>query len=150
MTTCRRYWRSGEGRKNQARSAWQGIEVLCRWKALLRTARDLEALAELKYGNDLAIIAIHAAIAYTDALTTAYREVKSTDGDHRRAADLLVHALGRRADPDQIERLRSILDAKTHASYSGDYYSLAQGRGILRETEVFVAWAEDLFRNRPI
>jgi hypothetical protein len=119
-------------------------------QALLRTARDLEALAELKYGNDLAIIAIHAAIAYTDALTTAYREVKSTDGDHRRAADLLVHALGRRADPDQIERLRSILDAKTHASYSGDYYSLAQGRGILRETEVFVAWAEDLFRNRPI
>ncbi|MEX0893605.1 MAG: hypothetical protein WEB88_15670 [Gemmatimonadota bacterium] len=118
-------------------------------QALLRTAHDLETLAEAKYGNGLAIVAIHAAIAFTDALSTAYREIRSTDGDHRRGAEVLMHALGHRADPDQIERLRRILDAKTHASYSGNYYTLEQGQRILRETEAFSSWAEDLFRNRP-
>jgi hypothetical protein len=90
-------------------------------RALYRTAKDLETLGERKYGNGLAIVAIHAAIAYTDALTVAYREIRSTDKDHRRATDVLQHALGHRADPDQLRRLRGILDAKTHASYSGTY-----------------------------
>lgn len=67
-------------------------------RALLRTARDLELLGDAKYGNGLAIVAIHAAIAYTDALTVAYREIKSVDGEHVRAAEVLVHALGSRAD----------------------------------------------------
>jgi hypothetical protein len=40
-------------------------------RALLRTAEDLATMAEAKFGNGLAIIAIHAAIAYTDALTVA-------------------------------------------------------------------------------
>ena len=133
--------------KRQDRSSASKYHAVGR--ALLRTAQDLESVADLKYGNGLAIIAIHAAIAYTDALTTAYREIRSTDGDHRRAADVLLHALGRRADPTEVGRLRAILDAKTHASYSGNYYTLADGQRILRETEAFIAWAEELFTNRP-
>ena len=41
-------------------------------RALHGTARDLAELAESRYGNGMAIVAIHAAIAYTDALTVAY------------------------------------------------------------------------------
>lgn len=118
-------------------------------RALYRTARDLDTIGEPKYGNGLAIIAIHAAIAYTDALSVAYREIRSTDGDHRRAVDVLQHALGRRAQPEQIRRLRSILDAKTHASYSGSWYSLEDARRILNDLEAFVKWAEELLLNRP-
>ncbi len=117
--------------------------------ALLRTARDLNALGELKYGNALAIIAVHAAIAYCDALCIAYREIKSSDGDHRRAVDVLAHALGARVDEKQLNRLAAVLDAKTHASYSGNYYTLEEARLLLSETEVFVAWAEDLYQKRP-
>ena len=119
-------------------------------RALHRTASDLAALGESKYGNGLAIVAIHAAIAYTDALTVAYREIRSTDGDHRRATDVLLHALGHRADPEQVRRLRGILDAKSHASYSGTYYPLEDAERILRETDAFVSWAEELFARRPI
>ena len=90
-------------------------------QALLKTAGDLEALADPRYGNALAIIAIHAAIAFTDALTVTYRELKSTDGDHTRAADLLVHAMGHKADAGQVRRLRGILNAKSSASYSGNF-----------------------------
>jgi hypothetical protein len=118
-------------------------------RSLLRTARDLEQMGEPKYGNGLAIVAIHAAIAYTDALTVAYREIKSTDGEHTRAAEVLVHALGSRADARQVDRLRGILDAKSHASYSGNYYTLRDGREILQELERFAEWAEERFANRP-
>jgi hypothetical protein len=112
-------------------------------RALLQTARDLDTMGEPKYGNGLAIIAIHAAIAYTDALTVSFRELKSTVGEHLQAADLLVHALGHHADADQVRRLRRILGAKSHASYSGNYYTLDDGREILQDLEQFAAWAEE-------
>lgn len=119
-------------------------------RALHETARHLDLMAEAKYGNGLAIIAIHAAIAYTDALTTAFREIKSTDGDHTRAADVLVHALGHQASPEQMRRLKGILNAKTHASYSGAYYTLQDGQNILRETELYVRWAEEKLIDRLV
>lgn len=117
-------------------------------RALLQTARDLELIGEPQYGNGLAIITVHAAIAYTDALTIAYRELRSTDGEHLQAAALLVDALGRDADADQVRRLRRILSSKSHASYSGSYYTLDEGRKILQELERFAAWAEDRLAGR--
>lgn len=119
-------------------------------RALLQTARDLDTMGEPKYGNGLAIIAIHAAIAYTDALTVAFRELKSTDGEHLQAADVLVHALGHYADADQVRRLRRILGAKSHASYSGSFYTLEDGRGILEELERFAAWGEERLADRRL
>ncbi len=63
-------------------------------RALLCTARDLETMGEPKYGNGLAIIAIH-------------------------------------------------------ASYSGSFYTLEDGRDILQDLEQFAAWAEKRLANRP-
>jgi hypothetical protein len=125
-------------------------------RGLLATARDLESMGDAKYGNGLAIIAIiamiaiHAAIAYTDALTVAYREIRSTDGEHTRAAEVLVHALGHRADAEQVRRLRRIPGAKTHASYSGSYYTIDDGRAMLLELEHFARWAEDRLTDRTL
>lgn len=118
-------------------------------QGLRNTARDLKTMAEPKYGNGLAIIAIHSAIAYTDALTVSYGGFKSTDGDHSRASDALRRALGHRAEAGQIRRLARILDAKSHASYSGSYYTLSDGEYILRELEDFASWAEELYQMRP-
>ncbi|HET6762349.1 MAG TPA: hypothetical protein VFH27_01725, partial [Longimicrobiaceae bacterium] len=108
-------------------------------QGLRNTAGDLSEMGEAKYGNGLAIVAIHCAIAYTDALTVAYGGFKSTDGDHARASEALQRALGHRADPAQVRRLASVLDAKSHASYSGRYYTLADGEQIFRKVEEFAA-----------
>ncbi len=116
--------------------------------ALLKTASDLGALADPRYGNALAIIAIHAAIAFTDALTVTYRELKSTDGDHTRAADLLVHAMGHKADAGQVRRLRGILNAKSSASYSGNFYTLADGLRVLVDTRVYAEWSARMLQER--
>jgi hypothetical protein len=95
-----------------------------------------------------AIIAIHAAIAFTDALTVSYRELKSTDGDHTRAADLLVHAMGHKADADEVKRLRGILNAKSSASYSGNFYTLADGMRVLTETRIYAEWSAEMMQER--
>lgn len=119
-------------------------------RALLQTARDLATMGDPKYGNALAIIAIHAAIAYTDALTVAFRELKSTDGEHLQAAELLAHTIGPRIDADHLRRLRRILGSKSHASYSGSYYTLEDGREILQDLERFTEWAEDRLTERRL
>ena len=119
-------------------------------RSLLRNSHELDAISETKYGNGLAIIAIHAAIAYTDALTIAFRGIKSQDGDHARAADVLAHALGQnRSHAEHVNRLRGILQAKSNVSYSGQYYTLEEGRRIVREATVFITWAEDMLARRP-
>jgi hypothetical protein len=119
-------------------------------RSLHRNAQELEAISESKYGNGLAIIAIHAAIAYADAITIAYRGIKSQDGDHARAADVLAHALGqRREHAGQVTRLRSILQAKSDVSYSGTFFTLEDGKKLARDTAEFVRWAEDMLAMRP-
>lgn len=119
-------------------------------RSLFRNTQELDAISESRYGNGLAIIAIHAAIAYTDALTIRFRGIKSSDGDHARAADVLAHALGqRRGHEAQVNRLRRILQAKSDASYSGQYYTLEDGRRIVRETAEFVRWAEEMLASHP-
>ncbi len=127
----------------------QALKYIAVGEALHRTAQDLAELAEPRYGNGMAIVAIHAAIAYTDALTIAFRGIKSTNGDHTRAAAVLQHALGHRADEAQVRRLRAILNAKSHASYSGSYYTIENARAILERTNEFIAWAKAVYEERP-
>lgn len=127
----------------------RAVKYLAIGRALHRNSQELEAISESRYGNGLAIIAIHAAIAYTDALTIAYRGIKSQDGEHSRAADVLAHALGQYDHAGQVSRLRGILQAKSDASYSGHYYTLDDGRRIVREVTEFVRWAEGMMDARP-
>ena len=117
-------------------------------RALVETAGALDLIADAKYGNGLAIISVHAAIAYTDALTVAFRGVKSVDGDHVRAADVLEFALGPQVDASQVKLLRRILDEKSEASYGANLYSLDEGRRLLRRVEMYAAWAEGLLGDK--
>ncbi len=68
--------------------------------ALLESANALQtiAAADTRYGNAIAAVAIHAAIACNDALTIAYAEFKSTEGDHEKAPDALLSADRERRD----------------------------------------------------
>lgn len=118
-------------------------------RALLETAKALDVIGESRYGNGLGIIAVHAAIAYTDALTIAFRGVKSVDGDHTRAADVLVHALGQRAEDMQVRRLKRVLTAKSEVSYGGSFYTLDEGRELLADVTRYGAWAEEMLGNCP-
>jgi hypothetical protein len=119
--------------------------------SLLASARALESIAVPgdPYGNAIGVVAVHAAIAYNDALTIAFRGIKSTEGDHRKAADVLQQALGHRAAAEQVDRLRSVLSMKDRISYAGQYYTLQEAQQLLQSADAFAAWAEALYLERP-
>jgi hypothetical protein len=119
--------------------------------SLLASAVALEVVAAEgdPYGNAVGVVAIHAAIAYNDALTIAFRGIKSTEGEHGKAADVLQRAMVNRASPEQVDRLRSILSLKDRISYGGQYYTLDEARRLLRSAEAFAEWAERMYRERP-
>lgn len=120
-------------------------------RALHSTANDLNQLAVEgdTYGNAMAIVAIHAAIAYADALSIAFREIKSIDGEHAMAVATLRHAVGYRADEAQMRRLDRIIDQKTAVSYQGQYYTLADARAVVEKLDAFAEWVLSVWENRP-
>ncbi len=71
------------------------------------------------------------------------------DGDHTRAVEVLEHALGQRVDAAQVRRLRRVLNAKSHVSYGGSYYSLDEGRDLLKDVSRYSTWAEEMLVTRP-
>ena len=119
--------------------------------ALLESAGVLAELATDadSFGNAIAVVAVHACIAYNDALSIAWRGVKSTEGDHARAADTLVYALGPVAAAEQVRQLRMVLSRKDHVSYQGSYYRVSDAARLLEQAGAFCAWAEDMYDRRP-
>jgi len=119
--------------------------------ALLESASVLSDLATDadSFGNAIAVVAVHACIAYNDALSIAWRGVKSTDGEHARAADTLMFALGPLAAAEQVRRLRAVLSRKDQVSYQGSYYGVQEAVRLLEQAAVFCAWAEQMYDRRP-
>jgi len=120
-------------------------------RALRKSARDLEELADEgdSYGNALAIVSIHSAVAYVDALSITFGGIKSSGGDHLRAVDALKTALGNRMDPDALKELTAILREKDKVAYQGVFYSVASAKRLLRRLSAFADWAELVYDRRP-
>jgi len=129
----------------------QAAKYLRVGRALHSTVGDLNQLAAEgdTYGNAMAIVAVHAAIAYADALSIAYRDLKSVDGDHSLTVVTLRHAIGQRADAAQIKRLGNIIDQKSAVSYQGQYYTLADARAVVEKLDAFAEWVLSLWEERP-
>ncbi|HEU4452513.1 MAG TPA: hypothetical protein VFR81_05605 [Longimicrobium sp.] len=118
--------------------------------ALLESAETLTTLAEVddQFGNAIAIVAIHGAIAYSDTLAIAFGGFKSTDGDHTRAADLVQEAMGSRAAERALKALRSALSMKDKVSYSGMYYRIDEAERLLEQVRRFSSWADEAYDHR--
>ena len=112
-----------------------------------------EALAELPgqgatYGNAIALLAIHAAISYADALAVAFGGRKSSD-DHTRSAELLQNVLKAQVPVEMVKILRVVIGAKDEVSYQGSYYPLDDGLRLLDKAGRFYSWADELYQRRP-
>lgn len=95
-------------------------------------------------GNGVAVLAIHAAIAFADAVTIRIREAKSASGDHTEAVDVLQDSLGRLTDSDRValKDLRFILQRKNDASYTANLVSTQEAEAIVAKLRSFARWAE--------
>jgi hypothetical protein len=118
--------------------------------ALLESAQALADIADSdSYGNAIAVVAVHACIAYNDALSIAWKGIKSTEGDHTRAPDTLLFALSHQAPPERVRQLRAVVAKKDHVSYQGTYFRTEQATRLLDEATGFCTWAEEIYERRP-
>ncbi len=86
--------------------------------------KGAEVAREFEYWNAAGLLIVHAAIAYTDALTIKFGGVKSKGEDHMAAVELLrqVIALDEKglAGARHLER---IINEKNRVSYEGEVYT---------------------------
>lgn len=117
--------------------------------SLAKGAEDLFTLEDAAYGNAIGVLVVHAAIAWTDALTIAFGGKKHTGADHEKAADLLLQELGERVLPEARKKLQAILRAKDSVSYMGESYTLDQAMVVLTHLRSYLDWARNTFELRP-
>lgn len=119
----------GQHYLSRARDFLQGVDLL------------KEDLDEYKYSS--ALLGIHAAISYCDAMRIGLGSQKLSSEDHLSAvADLKSHLGARRWDADNgTDRLQRLLGVKSKIAY-GPYGSGLDFGRIVQDAIRFAAWAE--------
>jgi len=97
------------------------------------------------YDNELwtsaSILFVHAAIAYTDALTIKAASVKSAGDDHGLVIYLVEQVLSLASeDKKALNRLGKILGEKSKVSYGGKVYTQKQADKIKTDFSRYQIW----------
>ncbi len=100
-----------------------------------------EAARAFEYWNAAGLLAVHAAIAYTDALTIHVGGVKCRGEDHMAAADLLreIVLMDDAGNKAAVHLLR-LLEQKNLVSYSGEIYAERDVETIWKHLERYRPW----------
>ena len=106
---------------------------------------------EFEYWNAAGVLMIHAAIAFTDALTVKVGGVKSSGDDHMSAIDLLreVVSLDERGR-EAAGHLARMINQKNLVSYSGEIYAKADVEKLWKHLERYRSWALLLLGSKPL
>ena len=93
-----------------------------------------------------ALLAVHAAISYTDALRVGLREGKVTGDDHRLAADELESLLNhkRYADRSGLRHLRGLISKKSDIAYGRGNVRFQDCQNLVFKAKNFAAWANKM------
>lgn len=122
------------------------LEKATRFKA------DAEKMAQLMdefSGNGVAVLCVHAAIAYGDAVGILAAGKKSKSGDHRDAATFLASVVPIRTAEDKaaIRALQAILNRKDEVSYADDILDASEAAALLERLGRFARWADKTFKD---
>ncbi|MFN0117556.1 MAG: hypothetical protein ACKVQC_04585 [Elusimicrobiota bacterium] len=83
-----------------------------------------EAAKEFEYWNAAGVLIVHAAIAYTDALTIKVGGVKSKGEDHMAAIDLVREVVNLSENSlNSLRHFSDLINQKNLVSYSGEIYA---------------------------
>lgn len=117
-------------------------------RVFLESAKALALVADAAapYGNAIGLLAIHATISYSDALSIAFGGRKST-GAHTEALNLLRDVLENELPAEMARKFERIVAKKDAISYRGLLFPLADGRKLLASAEAFCVWARDYLQR---
>jgi hypothetical protein len=102
--------------------------------------------------SSAALLGIHSAISYSDALRTGMGCVDVSSDDHRSAeSDLRSRLSSRKIEKTQAAaRLGSLLSKKSLIAYASDARKVGEIEQILKQAERFASWAEETGRRLRI
>jgi len=117
-----------------------------------RFRTDAENMAQLSgefSGNGVAVLCVHAAIAYGDALAILAAGKKSKSGDHLDAAPFLSSVIPIRTTEDKaaIRAFQAILNRKDEVSYADDMIDESEAAALLERLRTFSRWADKTFQD---
>jgi hypothetical protein len=101
-----------------------------------------EVAKDFEYWNAAGVLIVHAAIAYTDALTVKFGGVRSKGEDHMAAADLL-RQVARLDENDlaSVRHLERIINEKNRVSYEGETYYRKDIEPLWKHLQRYREWA---------
>jgi hypothetical protein len=101
------------------------------------------------FASASALLAVHSAISYSDAVLIGLGGKRSRSEDHRDAITHLKRACSRaRIEPLGIAQLQKLLSAKTDVSYGEKRIENEQIAALCFAAERFQAWAERTLKDR--
>jgi len=117
----------------------------------LNRARDFRSGLDLLHGDldafgySAALLGIHGAISYADALRTGMGSKSLSSDSHGQAARELESLLGfRKFDPQQgIRHLKQLLAAKSRISYAAATVRKNEIEEVVKRAARFADWAEE-------
>lgn len=102
-----------------------------------------EIAYEFQYYNAAGVLIVHAAIAYSDAITIKRQGIKNRGDDHRELITLLQRVIGKEPENKAaLNKLSKIIEQKNLVSYSGNIYEKKDIEGLRKLIDRFKAWAE--------
>ena len=100
------------------------------------------------YASAVALLAVHSAISYNDALLVKLRGRRPRSQDHAEAIAAIRKACGEaRIDPKGVVYLTKLLTVKTDVSYGDRMVDNDKAEALRFLAERFQAWAERLLRR---
>lgn len=122
-------------------------------RRLLHAGRLVAERGDARHASALAILSVHAAIAYADAVAIHAGGRKSASGDHDAAVRLLRAILGTRLPAATERTLARLLSEKDRFEYQGYLATMREAVPLFERAEKVASWAEGtlttLRRSRP-
>ena len=118
-------------------------------RRLLHAGRAIATQGDPQHASALAILAVHAVIAFTDAVTIHAGGRKSTSPDHAAVGKVLRDTLGNRLPAGQAKLIARVMSEKDQFEYQGYVATWADASHMLERAERVGAWAEGLLVTLP-
>jgi hypothetical protein len=96
--------------------------------------------------NSSALLAIHSAISYSDALRAGLGDQRLSSDDHKKAVDVLQSLLNSNRIKEQngLRHFKLLLSKKTRVAYSDHPLSLTERKDLITAAERFEAWTNQV------
>lgn len=116
-------------------------------RRLLIAGRTAREHADPRHASALAILSIHAVIAYIDSVCVHLGGRKSMSSDHHSAVALLRSIMGSRLAKTTETALLKVLSEKDRFEYQGYVTTLREAERLLDRAERVGTWAESVLTS---